>query len=80
MRRSPEHEDVEYYTEVYEIENPRMIITARRPILTPEEREKRMDAIARAAERVLLAYWANLDAKAQKEAAEKGQTPKPLGA
>lgn len=59
-------EDFEYTVETYRTE--KAIITVRRPILPPEEREKRMEAIRRAAERFLLSVWAQEDEKKRKEA------------
>lgn len=59
---------MEYYTEKYEHDNPKAFVTVHRPILTPEEREKRMEVIRRAAERFLLSVWAQEDEKKRKEA------------
>lgn len=49
------------------MEKPKAIVTVIRPNLTPEEREKKMERIKRAAERFLLAVWAQEDAKIHKE-------------
>ena len=40
---------------------PTAIVRVHRPDLTPEERARRMERIEKAAIRVLLAYWRNLD-------------------
>lgn len=60
----------EYYppeTKVVEGKHCKYIITIRHPILTPEERERRMNEIDRAASRVILAYERQERERLQKE-------------